>query len=61
MLLLSYEWLRGHLLEVAFAVTLLFLLPYLFQFVLQQWRLYWAFKRIPCPDQQHFLFGHAPK
>lgn len=60
-LLSAVELLRDQYAVVAAALLVLVLFPWLLSLALEQWRLYWAFKHIPCDPDQHFLLGHGPK
>ena len=56
-----YILLRAHVTEVGVAILLLFLLSKLIPLLLEQWRMYQAFKHIPAAyEDQHFLLGHTP-
>lgn len=60
-----YEEVRGRVPVsvpvVVASLLLLLILPKLLSLALEQWRLYVAFRPIPCDTDQHFLLGHAPK
>ena len=55
------EVVRENLVAAVGGLVLVLLLPKLLSLTLQQWRLYSAFKHVPCDPDQHFLLGHGPK
>ena len=61
---LVLEWLssRSHLIQLAVALSLLFLLPSIVKVLWKQWRIFKAFQKVPSdPKDQHIVFGHGPK
>ena len=52
---------QDYLLEVVGATLLVILLPYLVRVAWQRWRIYKAFRTVPCDPDMHFFFGHAPR
>jgi len=56
-----YATVRNNLFAVTAAVFLVAVLSKLLPAFLKQWRVYLAFRNIPCIPEQHFLFGHAPE
>ena len=62
-LLRVFGWVfsQDYLLEVVGATLLVLLLPYVVRVAWQQWRIYRAFRTVPCDPDMHFFLGHATK